>query len=168
MQEQNSEKVISLAVRASKMTLSELKNLMQKFLNHEKNRAAAKKSHTVSVPKVYKGKQSVKHLMDKGEKLTNIEITDENIKGFGKIARKYNIDFSLKKDKSLEPPKYVVFFKAKDMDVFTTAFKEFSEKTIKKNMKPSIRKRLKSLEQEPAAKAKERTREKHKTKEAEL
>ena len=31
----------------------------------------------------------------------------------------------MKKDKTVEPPKYMVFFKGKDADVITQAFKEF-------------------------------------------
>ena len=31
----------------------------------------------------------------------------------------------MKKDKTTEPPKYMVFFKGKDADVITQAFKEF-------------------------------------------
>ena len=48
----------------------------------------------------------------------------------------------MKKDASETPPKYIVFFKAKDVDVMTAAFKEFSAKELKKTNKPSLRKRL--------------------------
>ena len=80
--------------------------------------------------------------------LTNIEVTDQNIKSFERVAKKYNIDFALKKEKSADPPRYLVFFKARDVDVMTAAFKEYSEKELMKNERPSIRKRLtKALEQ---------------------
>nr|WP_322101237.1 PcfB family protein [Sporofaciens musculi] len=36
-------------------------------------------------------------LMNQGCQLSNIEVTDGNIKSFEKCARKYSIDFSLKK-----------------------------------------------------------------------
>ena len=50
--------------------------------------------------------------------LKNIPITKDNIKSFDRIARKYGVDYSLKKDvASKETPKYLVFFKAKDVDV---------------------------------------------------
>ena len=92
---------------------------------------------------------------------TNIEITDKNIKSFEKIARKYSIDYSLKKDKSEDPPKYLVFFRAKDVDVMTAAFKEYTGVTLKKSRKVSIRKRLqKAIERS----AKHREREKVKQK----
>lgn len=96
MQEQNSEKVVSLSVRATKVTANVLKSAVRAYLSAQKNKS----------PKVYKGKQSVKHLIQKGEKLTNIEVTDQNIKSFNKTARKYGIDYSLKKDGSEKPPRY--------------------------------------------------------------
>lgn len=53
MQEQNSEKVVSLSVRATKITANLFKSAINEYLKHQKNRQ----------PKVYKGKQSMKHLM---------------------------------------------------------------------------------------------------------
>jgi len=81
--------------------------------------------------------------MEQNTGLTNLEITDGNIKDFEKTARKYNIDFALKKDKSVDPPKYIVFFKARDVDVMTEAFKDYTKVNLKKSQrKQSIRKKL--------------------------
>ena len=81
-------------------------------------------------------------MMKEGSQLTNIEITDNNIKSFEKIARKYGIDYSLKKDTAGEKPRYLVFFRARDADVMTAAFKEYTGVTLTKAKKPSIRKKL--------------------------
>lgn len=158
MQEQNSEKTVALAVKTGKMSAKVLKDCMKAFLASQKNKS----------PKVYKGKQSVKQLTASGAQLTNIEVTDQNIKAFDKTARKYGIDYALKKDITQEPPKYFVFFKAKDMDVLTMAFKEFSANQLKKEEKPSIKAQLKTLGEQVKAKVQERTRQKSKSKEAEL
>ena len=40
---------------------------------------------------------------------SNIEITNDNIKAFESTAKKYGIDFALKKDSSEQPPRYLVF-----------------------------------------------------------
>ena len=56
-------------------------------------------------------------------------------------AKKYNIDFSLKKVKG-EQTRYLVFFKGRDADVMTAAFQEFSAKKLNREKKPSIRKAL--------------------------
>lgn len=58
-----------------------------------------------------------------------------------KTAKKYNIDFSLKKVKG-EQTRYLVFFKGRDADVMTAAFQEFSAKKLNREKKPSIRKAL--------------------------
>ena len=74
--------------------------------------------------------------------VSNIEITKDNIKAFESTAKKYGIDFALKKDATETPPRYLVFFKGRDADALTAAFKEFSAKKLTQDKKPSIRKAL--------------------------
>ncbi|EOS65320.1 hypothetical protein C816_02101 [Oscillibacter sp. 1-3] len=62
--------------------------------------------------------------------ISNIEIKKENIKAFEHTAKKYGIDFVLKKDRTETPPRYHVFFKGRDADALTAAFKEFSAKKL--------------------------------------
>ena len=94
--------------------------------------------------------------------VSNIEITDQNIRAFSATAKKYGIDFALKKDTSGEIPRYLVFFKGRDADVITAAFREFSAKNLEKEKKPSICKALDQAKQQ--AKVQHRQREKVKTK----
>ena len=85
------------------------------------------------------GKQSLRQLNLQNRGLTNIDISKENLKGFERIAKKYGIDFALKKDSTLDPPKWYLFFKAQDADVLIAALNEFARKTIKKSKdKPSV------------------------------
>ena len=58
----------------------------------------------------------MKKLVGEGVGVSSIEVTDGNIKSFERVARKYNVDFAVKKDKTTEPPKYLVFFKGRDAD----------------------------------------------------
>ena len=88
------------------------------------------------------GKQTLKQLMKQNAGVSNIEITKDNIKAFESTAKKYGIDFALKKDATENPPRYLVFFKARDADALTAAFKEFSAKKLSREQKPSIRKAL--------------------------
>lgn len=106
---------------------------------------------------VKRGKQSLKQMMKEGSQLTNIEITDQNIKSFERVARKYGIDYSLKKDSSTAPPRYLVFFRARDVDVMTAAFKEYAGISAQKQKKPklSLRKRL-EIAKDRVAKHRER------------
>ena len=135
IQDQINEKSVTLIVRGSKMTADLFAKALKKLLaemEKAKNKATA--------PKCYQGKQTVKQLVEQGAGVTNIEITDANIKSFEPIARKYGIDFALKKDATENPPKWLVFFKSRDADAMTAAFKEFTDKAVKRtnNKKPSL------------------------------
>lgn len=61
------------------------------------------------------------------------------------MAKKYGLDYALKKDKSQKPPKYIIFFKGKDIDVINMAFEEYSQKQLRQ--KPSIRKTLSKMKE---------------------
>jgi len=165
LQDEINEKIVALSIRAGsqgfRVTSSVLKAAMRKYLqNQEKQKTQNSLKQTErSVPR---GKQTVAQLMDQKQGLTNIEITNRNIKSFERVANKYKIDFALKKDKSVDPPRYLVFFKAKDVDVMTAAFKEFSAKELIKMNKPSIQKRLTKYKQKAKDQNKHRERTKQK------
>ena len=88
-----------------------------------------------------------KQLIGQNQGVSNIEITDSNIKSFERVARKYGVDFALKKDKSGDIPKYLVFFKARDADALTAAFKEYTAKEVRRASKdrPSVLEQLRAL-----------------------
>lgn len=87
------------------------------------------------------GKQSVKSLVKQGAGVQSIEITDQNIKSFERCARKYGVDFALKKDPS--QGKYIVFFKARDADALNAAFSEYAAQTLnRQGRKQSLRKQF--------------------------
>ena len=154
MQEEVTQKTIALVIKAAKLDANILKSAMRMYLNHR--RKQAQKTH---------GKVSVKELVGEGAGASSIEITDGNIKSFERVARKYNVDFAVKKDKTVEPSKYMVFFKGKDADVIAQAFKEFVKVNEKKQQSPSLRQKLKGLQKiVEQNKNKERSREKNKDK----
>ena len=93
-------------------------------------------------PQLRHGKQTLKQLMKQNAGVSSIEITDSNIKAFESTAKKYGVNFALKKDATESPPRYLVFFKGRDADVLTAAFQEFSAKKLTQEQKPSIRKAL--------------------------
>ena len=78
------------------------------------------------------------------------------------------IDFALKKDATESPPRYLVFFKGRDADVLTAAFKEFSAKKLTQEKKPSIRKLLSTLKEAAQGKNAERAKVKNKDREVSL
>ena len=153
MQDEINEKSVVLAIRTGKLTAKVLQQAMKLLLKKGKGQ----------LNKTPHGKQTLRQLMKQNAGVSNIEITDGNIKAFESTAKKYGIDFALKKDASEVPPRYLVFFKGRDADVLTAAFKEFSAKKLTQEQKSSIRKTLSAFKE--AAKTQEASREtvKHKT-----
>ena len=130
MQEETNEKTIALYIKTGKLTAQQLQKAMKALL------AQMKKQHDKQ--KIPHGKQTLKQLMKQNAGVSNIEITKDNIKAFESTAKKYGIDFALKKDSTETPPRYLVFFKGRDADALTAAFKEFSAKKLTQEQKPSI------------------------------
>ena len=115
MQEEVENRTLTLAVSGTKFTGRLLKAAITKYLAHRKDK--------------------------KLQKVSNIEITDPSIKEFEKIARKYGVDYAVKKDRSSSPPKYLIFFKGRDADALTAAFTEYTGKKVRKAQKterPSV------------------------------
>ncbi len=147
MQEEVTQRTVALCVEATKLSAGMLQQAMKKVLDEMQKGVTGHKT------KLHHGKQTLRQLMKHNTGVSNIEITDQNIRAFSATAKKYGIDFALKKDTSGEIPRYLVFFKGRDADVITAAFREFSAKNLEKEKKPSIRKELdagKAAGQSPA------------------
>ena len=158
MQEQVNEKTIALYIKTGKLTADTLQKAMKSLLNQMKKQKD-KQPH---------GKQTLKQLMKQNTGVSNIEITGDNIKAFESTAKKYGIDFALKKDTTENPSRYLVFFKGRDADVLTAAFKEFSSKKLTQDKKPSIRKLLSDFKEKAAAMNAQRAKTKNKDRGIEL
>ena len=116
MQDEVNTKVVAIMIKGGKISAEVLKKALDKFVQE-----IEKAQKQMQQPKTYRGKQSIKHLMSQNAAISNIEVTDGNIKSFERTASKYGLDFALKKDVSVEPPSYLVFFKGRDVDVMTAA-----------------------------------------------
>lgn len=158
MQDEINEKVVALSVKGAKLTAETLQKAIKAML------AQAKKQQE----KQPHGKQTLKQLAKQNAGLSNIEITEGNIKAFEHTAKKYGIDFALKKDTTETPPRYLVFFKGRDADALTAAFKEFSAKKLNHDKKPSIRRLLSSLKDKAASLNAQRDKVKNKDRGIEL
>lgn len=135
MQEEIENKTLSLIINTSKFTERTLATAFAKALKLGWNKA---KEHHQAKPQ---GRQSVKQLIGQNQGVSNIEINDPSIRDFERIARKYGVDYAVKKDRSASPPKYLIFFKARDADALTAAFSEYTQKKVKKadrSERPSV------------------------------
>ena len=163
MQDEVNEKMVALIIKGGKISAEVLESALKKFTEE-----LEKAQKTASQPKTYRGKQSIKHLMEQNAALSNIEVTDGNIKAFERTATKYGIDYALKKDTSEQPPRYLVFFRGRDVDVMTQAFKEFSAKKVRQSERPSLRQKLSRQITQARAQHKEKVKLKDKDRGVEL
>ena len=66
----------------------------------------------------------MKQLLGQNQGATNVEIDKESIRDFEKLAKKYGVDFAVRKDKSVDPPRFLVFVRSKDADALDAICKE--------------------------------------------
>ena len=154
MQEEVTGKSVALIIDGAKMSEQVLEKALQKFLEAQKNKS----------PKMHRGKQTLKQLAGQNAGLANIEISDKNVKVFTHVAKKYHVDFALKKDTTAEQPRYLVFFKSRDADAITAAFQEFASRKMSRDEKPSVRERLAQAREQAARKMERRTLDREKVK----
>lgn len=146
MQEDVSQRSITLMVQTGKMTGKVFLQDIQRYLNlirqQQQLNARERQLHPA-----YQGRMTIKEMMKERSGLSNIEIHDENIHDFERVARKYHIEYAIKKEKDRTPPHYLVFFRGKDTDILQTAFNEFVKKRLKIQERPSLREKLQKLKQ---------------------
>ena len=147
MQEEVENRTLTLIVSGTKFTGRLFKAAVSKYMAHRKEKKLEKRRSRDS-PVTPRGKQTVKQLIGQNQGVSNIEINDPSIRDFERIARKYGVDYAVKKDRSASPPKYLIFFKARDADALTAAFTEYTSKKVKKAEKterPSVLEKLSHL-----------------------
>ena len=141
MQEEIENRTVNLAISTSKLTARGIIRLAAKGLAYIK-----RKSHEAALKnKKPDGRQTIQQLIGQNQGVTNIDISQTDLKGFEKYARKYGVDYAITKDKSVFPPKYLVFFKARDADAMTAAFNAYSAEVLAKSKRPSTPSNLHKL-----------------------
>ena len=77
MQDEVNTKVVAIMIKGGKISAEVLKKALDKFVQE-----IEKAQKQMQQPKTYRGKQSIKHLMSQNAAISNIEVTDGNIKSF--------------------------------------------------------------------------------------
>ena len=141
MQEEIENRTVNLAISTTKLTARGIIRLAAKGLAYikRKSREAALKNEKPD------GRQTIQQLIGQNQGVTNIDISQTDLKEFEKYARKYGVDYAITKDKSVFPPKYLVFFKARDADAMTAAFNAYSAEVLAKSKHPSTLSKLHKL-----------------------
>ncbi len=172
MQEQANEKTVGLVCRSTRMTATMFARLCGKYLryrrmvNRDKRMA---KRYDPSKQKINQPRKiRVQELVKEGSGVSSVEIKDEKIRQFEKLARRNGVRYAIKKDKSTTPPTYIVFFKAKDGEMIDRTMKEFLKRSISKDDKakePVIHAKLKKFKAVAMEAASKVSKIKHKTQE---
>lgn len=134
VQEEIEQKTFNIVVSTTKLTARTVLNAGRAALREYQARASS-------------GKQSVRMLLRQGRGVSSVEISKTGIRGFERYAKKYGIDYAIRKDNAEVPPRYLVFFKAPDADAFNAAFKEYSASVLNKTKRPSVLAKLHELAQ---------------------
>ena len=146
MQEEVENRTINLAISTTKLTGRTIVAGIRKYLQHREK----VKAQRARDPAVH-GKQSVKQLLSQNQGATNVEIDKSGIKDFERLAKKYGVDFAGRKDKSVDPPRYLVFVRSKDADALDAICKEHQARSLTKDKKPSVLAQLKKFKEMVAA-----------------
>ena len=133
MQEDVENKTLTLVVSGTKFTGRLLKAAITKYMAYRKE---------VKLEKQRKREMPVKQLTQQNQGVSNIDIQDKEIRQFERIARKYGVDYAVKKDRSTSPPKYMIFFKGRDADAITAAFQEYMGRKLRRETRTSVLERL--------------------------
>ena len=154
MQEEVESRTVALTISTAKLTGRLFRAAVAKYLDYRKNKQREE-------PAIPHGKQTVKQLIGQNQGVSTIESNDPHIKNFERIARKYGVDYAIKKVRTEDKPKYVIFFKARDTDALTQAFTEYTRKSAEREKKPSVRKLLQNLIAKSKNKERERTKDRN-------
>ncbi len=143
MQEEVENRTVNLAISTTKLTARSIVSGIRRYLQHREKVKAGKCGRNTAVH----GKQSVKKLLSQNQGATNAEIDKEGIKDFERLAKKYGVDFAVRKDKSVDPPRYLVFVRSKDADALDAICKEHQARSFTKDKKPSVLAQLKKFKE---------------------
>ena len=146
MPEEEENRTINLAISTTKLTGRSIVAGIRKYLQH-REKVKARKGKDTGVH----GKQTVKQLLSQNQGATNVEIDKSGIRDFERIAKNYGVDFAVRKDKSVDPPRYLVFVRSKDADALDAICKEHQARTLTKDKKPTVLAQLQKFKEMVAA-----------------
>jgi hypothetical protein len=128
----------SLASRVANLTYQEIRKAIDKIITDLEK---GKKPGAKQSPKAKRGKMTLKELQKQGDGLSTVELKDPDLRLLKSTLNKHGVDFSAVKDGKGQ---YTVFFKGKDADTVTHAFKQYTQKMVKQENRkmPSIAKAL--------------------------
>ena len=125
MQEEANQKTVGIVVQAGKFTMHEFGRACEKYSQYRRDKKRMRRTdptkYKVNQPKKIK----VKQMMKEGESVKRVNLEELDVSEFSKIARKNGLRFAVNKDKSTNPPTYVVYFKARSGEAIDQTVDEY-------------------------------------------
>lgn len=128
MQEEVENRTVNLAITTTKLTSRQLIRILNKVYHDMMSQQERSP----------KGRQSVKKLLQQNQGATASEVDQRGIREFEQLARKYGIVYAVRKNKSVDPPRYTVFVRAKDGEALGALCNEYQARVMNRKEKPSV------------------------------
>ena len=157
MQEEIENRTVNLAISTGRLSARAIEIGVRAYLEHHNKRKITKASE------IPHGKQTVKQLIGQNQGVSALEVGDGTFKDFLKCADKVGVDYAITVDKSVKPKRYTVFFKARDADALEEVMKNYAQRTMSREKRPSVIKLLNKMKEKVASiphKVKQRTKQK--------
>ena len=127
MQEEITQKVVSFTSKGVKLTEEMLKKAVLAMLRKMREEPKSAKI----------GRNSMKRLTGRNGDANMVEVADR-LPEFERIARKYKIRYSIRKDPRSSPTRWQVFFKSNQAGAMTAAFTAYAQTLMRKQERPSL------------------------------
>ena len=138
MQDEVNERSVSLCVRGARMGAESLARTMRAFLySRQRNRAAGGRA-SPSTGGNREGVMSMRALRATGAQLEKATLAEGGIGSIALVARKYRVAYSVMRDRSCNPPRWIVFFRAKDSAAMEAAFETYAKRVLDARERPSV------------------------------
>lgn len=145
MQEEVESRTVTLIINSSKLTANELRQALLRFLEYEKSRKNKKENTQFVKPA---GKTKIKNLCADSEALDSAEVCGSLLM-FDRTARKYGVQYAVRRDWMESPGKSVIIFRAEDRDILRAALKDYADRLEKlTGDRPSVLKLLEETEKQ--------------------
>lgn len=149
MQEEIEQRTVSVTIQAAKLSGRVLKAAIAAALR--------KMEQERNTPKV--GRNTMKRLAGRDGGMNTIEVSGR-IRSFERYARKHQVRYHIEKEVGVDPPRWTVYFKANQADALTAAFKEYTNKDLSRESRPSMLAKLHKFKELAQALGKDRVKNK--------
>ena len=136
MQDEVNERTVALSISGGRMSAEAMAGAMRAYLDHRS------RSKTARQPSEPQGLTTMRKLSRSGAQLEAATLEQGHVAGFAHIAARYQVGYSLMRDRTSDDGRWIIFFKAKDAAGIEAAFKDYSAKVLEGRNRETVAQRL--------------------------